>query len=334
MDNKEITKPMAWALISLLAISILVASTGVSNLVFSLRQSERQSDKKSQTASIATSDGFIKKVNFPNVFLVAKSAIVYDAGTEEILFEKNAEVQLPLASITKVMMVIVALDGLPEDSVVDINSQALNEEGQSGLREGQKWKLKDIVDLTLVESSNDGAAAIVAAWSAFKNKDTSLPKDNNISSDFLEAMNSKAKEIGLGQTYFLNETGLDKNAIVSGGYGSALDVAKMFSYAISKFGSSFEATRYREIQVSSLGKTEYIVKNTNTSVEQIPGIVASKTGYTDLAGGNLVILFDAGLGHPIVISVLGSTIDGRFEDVSELIRATLDYLGSENLYNN
>ncbi len=324
MDNKEITKSKAWALISLLALSIVIASTGVSNLVFSLRQP----DKKSQTASIATSDGFIKKVNFPNVSLVAKSAVVYDVRTGEILFDKNAEVQLPLASLTKVMMVIVALEGLPEDSVVDINNQALNEEGQSGFREGQEWKLKDIVDLTLVESSNDGAAAIAATWSAFKNKDVSLPKDSNMSSDFLVAMNAKSKEIGLGQTYFLNETGLDKNGIVSGGYGSALDVAKMFSYAVSKFGSAFEATRYREIQVSSLGKTNYVVKNTNTSVEQIPGIIASKTGYTDLAGGNLAILFDAGLGHPIAVSVLGSSKEGRFEDISALVRATLYYLES------
>lgn len=324
MDNKEITKPKAYALISFLALSIIIASTGVSNLVFSLRQP----DKKSQTASIVTSDGFIKKVNFPNVPLVAKSAVVYDAREGEILFDKNAQVQLPLASLTKVMMVIIALETLPEDYIVDINNQALGEEGQSGFREGQKWKLKDIVDLTLVESSNDGAAAIAAAWSAFKNKDLSSAKDENGAIDFVKAMNAKAKEIGLGQTYFLNETGLDKNSIVSGSYGSALDVAKMFSYAVSKFGASFEATRYGEIKVSSLGKTNYVVKNTNTSVEQIPGIIASKTGYTDLAGGNLVILFDAGLGHPITISVLGSSKEGRFEDVLALVKATLDYLGT------
>ena len=55
-------------------------------------------------------------------------------------------------------------------------------------------------------------------------------------------------------------------------------------------------------------------------------LIASKTGYTDLAGGNLVIAFDAGFNHPIIVSVLGSTIDGRFTDAEALVWAALAYL--------
>lgn len=323
MDNKKITKPKAYALIALLALSIVLASTGVSNLAFSLSQL----DKKSQIASITTADGFIKKVNFPNVPIGGKAAVVYDVLNEEILFDKNADIQLPLASLTKIMMVFVARDILSEDAIVEINTNFLNEEGDSRLRDGQKWRLKDIIDLTLVESSNDGAAAIAGAWVTFQKENSRLAgKDEK--SAFVEAMNTKAKKLELSQTYFLNETGLDKNEFISGGYGSARDTAKMFSYAVLKFGSAFEATRYDKVKVSSLGKTEYVAKNTNTSVEKIPGIIASKTGYTDLAGGNLVIMFDAGLGHPIAISVLGSSKEGRFEDVSALVQATLNYIGA------
>lgn len=325
MKNKEITKPKAYALIALLAVSVVLASTGVSKLATSLRASQPES----QTASITTADGFIKKVNFPNVPISGKAAVVYDVLNKEVLFDKNAEIQLPLASLTKVMMVFVARDILSEDTIVEINSSILSEEGDSRLRDGQKWRLKDIIDLTLVESSNDGAAAIAGAWLAFQKENSSFEgKDGK--SAFVEAMNEKVKELGLEQTYFLNETGLDKNEFISGGYGSARDTAKLFSLAVGKFPVTFEATRYSATNVSSIGNTNYKLKNTNSSVEKIPGIIASKTGYTDLAGGNLVIMFDAGLGRPIAISVLGSSKEGRFEDVSALVFATLDYIGSEN----
>ena len=64
------------------------------------------------------------------------------------------------------------------------------------------------------------------------------------------------------------------------------------------------------------------VINTNDLVDQIPGMIGSKTGYTDLAGGNLVLLVDIGIDHPIAIAVLGSTRDERFSDVKKLIDAT------------
>jgi D-alanyl-D-alanine carboxypeptidase len=62
-------------------------------------------------------------------------------------------------------------------------------------------------------------------------------------------------------------------------------------------------------------------------VNRFPDLLLSKTGYTDLAGGNLVIVYDAGINHPIAIVVLGSTEDGRFTDVSQLIAATLAHFG-------
>ena len=66
--------------------------------------------------------------------------------------------------------------------------------------------------------------------------------------------------------------------------------------------------------------------STNAFIDKIPNVIASKTGYTDLAGGNLVVAFDAGLNRPIIISVLGSSQEGRFADALKLIDATIKQL--------
>lgn len=318
MDDR-ISQPTAYFLVGLLALSIVFTSAGVSQLVNSREKAAEV------PASIVTADGYVKKVDFPNVPLVARAAVVYDVKRGEVLFEKNARAQLPLASLTKIMMALTARDELPKDAVVTINEEFLQEEGNNGFRDGQEWKLSDILDATLVESSNDGAAAIAGAYAAFQKEATEVEEGM----DFVSLMNEKAKALGLEQTYFLNPTGLDTSASVSGGYGSAHDMAKLFSFAIQKFPDAFEATRYKDIVVSSLGKTEYTISNTNDAIDQIPGLVASKTGYTDLAGGNLVILFDAGPMHPVAVAVLGSTLDGRFSDTISLVDATLRYLGEQ-----
>ena len=69
-----------------------------------------------------------------------------------------------------------------------------------------------------------------------------------------------------------------------------------------------------------------MAKNTNIDVEKIPGLLASKTGYTTLAGGNLVVAFDASIGRPIIVVVLGSSQEGRFKDVQSLVNASIKYV--------
>ncbi len=76
----------------------------------------------------------------------------------------------------------------------------------------------------------------------------------------------------------------------------------------------------------SLNALKHIVKNTNEQIASIPSFLGGKTGYTDLAGGNLVVAFSAGVDRPIVISVLGSTAEERFSDIEKLIWATFEYL--------
>ena len=261
---------------------------------------------------------------FDGLTLQASSTFVYDVKNKREIFSKNGDAQLPLASLTKIMMAVTALSILPKNTVVTINQEFLKSEGDSGLYDNERWKLEDLIDITLLQSSNDGASAIASVAGASGH---SVISDNFGRGPFIDAMNNKAKELGLDQTYFLNPTGLDEGVSVYAAYGSARDVSVLFSHAISTYPQIFDVTRSSDHEFSSLSAITHKVKNTNTFVNKIPSLLASKTGYTDLAGGNLVIAFDAGVNRPIVVSVLGSTEQGRFDDVEKLVWSTLEYLG-------
>ena len=260
---------------------------------------------------------------YSGLSLSARAVDVYDLAEKREIYSINGDAQLPLASLTKIMMAVTALSLLPENTVVTINPQALEVEGNSGLFGNERWSLKDLLGLTLLESSNDGATAVALAADA---AGQGIVSDNFGQGPFVDAMNRKARELGLSQTYFLNPTGLDENQFVSGAYGSARDVATLFSYALNTYPSIFDVTRYDSGSFASLGSLTHTVKNTDIVVDKISSLLGSKTGYTDLAGGNLAIAFDAGPNHPIVISVLGSTEQGRFDDTLKLVAATLEYL--------
>ncbi len=264
---------------------------------------------------------------YSKISLSARSAFVLDVKTGKELFNLNGDAQLPLASLTKIMMAVRALSLASESQIITIDPGFLESEGDSGLFANERWTLKGLIDLTLLESSNDGANAVASVVGAFgqENAPYDLSREQ-----FVNAMNKKATELGLTQTYFLNPTGLDENAFVSGAYGSARDMANLFAFALKTYPQLFGVTRYDSREFESLSLLKHNVKNTNTFVGNIPSLLGSKTGYTDLAGGNLVIAFDAGVDRPIVISILGSTEQGRFEDAEKLVWSTLDFLGEAN----
>lgn len=273
----------------------------------------------------ATATATASPVNpFDGLNLEAKAAYVWDIDGNKALYAKKAEAQLPLASLTKIMTALVALDRAPAESIVTIQKKFFKNEGDQGLRAAERWRLKDIVEFTLVASSNDGADAVASASAAssFFAPDERGPSE----SSFTDSMNAKARRIGLRQTYFTNDTGLDRSEAMSGAYGSARDVARLFAYALFAIPEVLEATRYEKVKFTSLNAIVHKAENTNPLVSKIPGLIASKTGFTDLAGGNVVIAFDAGPGKPIVVSVLGSSFDGRFTDMEKLVWATLRYL--------
>lgn len=262
---------------------------------------------------------------FEEVNLEAKSAYVFDIVKNEVIYKKNEFAQLPLASVTKLMMALTAMELVPESSRITIDRDFLREEGDTGLLAGESWRLKDLLDFSLMVSSNDGARSIASVIGALNLQSNNYDLGRK---DFILKMNDQAQKLGLKQTYFINESGLDDIAS-SGGYGSAIDVSKLMQYMLINYPKILEATKYDTMNILSLEKS-HVAKNTNINVNQIPGLLASKTGYTEMAGGNLVVAFDHSIGRPIIVVVLGSTIDGRFTDVLKLVKASQRYISEVN----
>lgn len=262
----------------------------------------------------------IEEPAIKDINISAKSAFVYDLSSRKVLYKKNELEQLPLASLTKLMMALTAIDLLPKDAKITIRNEFLSEEGDSGLLANESWKLSDLLDFSLVSSSNDGARSIASVIGAtqLNTKDYDLGRK-----EFIRRMNIKAQDLGLANTYFVNESGLDIGS-ASGGYGTARDVASLIEYIIKNKPEIVEATKYSKITVNSDSK-KHSAKNTNNGIDEIPGAILSKTGYTSMAGGNLAVAFDASMGKPIIVVVLGSTQEERFEDVKTLVNASLDY---------
>lgn len=259
---------------------------------------------------------------YENMVLEAKSAIVWDVVNETVVFNKHADLRLPLASVTKLMTALVASELLESSDTVAISLDALLTEGDSGFRDGEEFTVQDLIDLTLITSSNDGAAALSTAAGA-------LIDSNNPEGVFVRAMNVRAQELGLTNTEFYNSTGLDISDTEAGAYGSARDMAHLMAHIVNIARDSVALTNSDEIRVNNRDGSYHVAHNTNGFVNNIDGLIASKTGYTELAGGNLVIAFNASLNRPIVIAVLGSSYAGRFEDTQKLVEKTRQLISNE-----
>jgi D-alanyl-D-alanine carboxypeptidase len=222
------------------------------------------------------------------------------------------------------MTAVVASESAPLYTTVSITKDDLSAEGNSGLKVGERWSLRDLLSFTLVSSSNDGAKALASVASRDGTFTQKAGKDQNRSADFVLKMNQEAQNLKLTQTFFLNETGLDVSSTTSGAYGSARDVADLLSYVLVRYGEIIEDTTYERIDIPSLDQTHHAI-NTNKALRAIPGIVASKTGFTDLSGGNLAVVFEIAPSHPIIAVVLGSTPTGRFTDMSLIASTALVY---------
>ena len=262
---------------------------------------------------------------FLNISLEAKAAYVYDVNSQKTLFALNENGVLPLASLTKLMTAVIASELLPSGTVVTVGKTDIENEGDSGLFINERWKLSDIIGFTLMTSSNDGASALAAAAGSLGQNAYGEPTEES-KRKFVDAMNTKAETLGLRGTHFFNESGLDVDGEISGGYGTARDVALLMAHVVKIAYRNIESTTLVRTTMTSLDNIRHHATNTNEAINTIPGVIASKTGYTDLAGGNLAIAFDAGLSHPVVVVVLGSTREGRFKDAEALTWAALEEL--------
>jgi D-alanyl-D-alanine carboxypeptidase len=265
---------------------------------------------------------------FSHAAVDAQSVYIWDATDDTVIYARDENTPRPLASLTKLMTMDTALSILPPDATVTINPAFLEQEGDNGLYTNETWKLSNLVNFSLVVSSNDGAEAIASVAGAFH---LASPDDYTVGlADFIDDMNAKAQTLGLTTLHFKNPTGLDPVDGGDGGLGSAKDVARLMYYTLKTYPVILEDTRDTSVDIAS---EQYVhdAVNTDEAIPTIPGLIASKTGYTARAGGNLVVAMDAGLGRTIIISVLGSTYAGRFTDMSVLASSTLAYVQAGNL---
>lgn len=251
--------------------------------------------------------------------VMARSAVVYDLTTHTVLYGKNETAVRPLASLTKLLTVYTALTQLSKNTPVVITENALAPEGDSGLNVGETISLGALERLALVASSNDAAQAIALAYAERTSKSsTSL-------------MASAISSLGLSDVRATNPTGLDVSSDISGGYGSAISVATLAEHILLLDPALALATTRPSVTVRSIDAGAHTLHNTNQDMRSIPNPLLSKTGFTDLAGGNLVVVLDVGINHPVAIVVMGSTKEGRFEDVLNLVDNTLDYFAPARL---
>lgn len=196
----------------------------------------------------------------------ARSACVIDFETGTILYEKSAYKKRPMASTTKVMTAILAIESIPLDANVKISGKAANMGGSvMGIKEGSTVSMKDLLYGLLLCSGNDAAVAIAEHISGSTEA-------------FAELMNQKANEIGAYETSFSNPHGLD----AENHYTTAYDLAKITRYAL-------HLTTFNQI----ISTREYVYqgrtfRNTNEMLGAYDGADGVKTGFTGLAGRCLV----------------------------------------------
>ena len=196
---------------------------------------------------------------------VSRSAILIEADTGEVIFEKNSHERLPMASTTKIMTALVALENGDCDKKISVSPKACGIEGSSiYLTAGEKLTLEDLLYALMLESANDAAAAIAYEISGGID-------------EFAALMNKKAVELGLSDTHFTNPHGLDNEAH----YTTASDLAKLTAHAMKndRFRKIVSTYKY---QIPMNGDGVRVLLNHNKL------LIGVKTGFTKRSGRCLV----------------------------------------------
>lgn len=242
----------------------------------------------------------------------ASTVLVKNITTNTVLYEKNAHEILPLASLTKLITAITIRDmqkswkGLPTMIQLKSNGKALNTADRK-IRTGGYFKIDDAISYMLLTSSN---------FTAYSLSSQIIPVQN-----FVSYMNFVAKKNGAKDTQFVNATGLtevDKLGIHHNSTGTATDILTILETIYNTYPDLMSSTVQTQAFVTkqSTGQS-VVVENTNTALDQIPGIILGKTGFTDDAGGNLALLIQRGdVIYGLII--MNSTIEERFSDAAYL----------------
>ena len=204
--------------------------------------------------------------------LYAQSAVLIDADAGRVLYAKDAEHQRPMASTTKIMTLILALENANPDDVVTVSDYAASmPDVQLHLRAGEHYRLGDLLYSMMLESHNDSACAVAEQVGGSVEA-------------FAQMMNRKAAEIGLHNTYFITPNGLDAEKDGNIHSTTAYDLAKIAAYAIQN-RDFLNLVATRSAQFCELGEgRSFSVYNRDRFLDMMDGALGVKTGFTNKAG--------------------------------------------------
>ena len=257
--------------------------------------------------------------------LTAKSAFIMEKNTGSILYEDNADVKRPIASITKLMPMYIIFEEIDKgnmklDDKITVNEIGAGIDGSGvGLVIGEAFTVKEMLTAIAVQSANDCVYAMAA------HIDGTLDK-------FVERMNNTAKELGLKNTVFGDPAGLDND-----GHSTARDIAEFCKIFLDKHPEVVDYTSIWSAPFRKGQPNEMTIYNTNQLIRDKASnsIVGMKTGFTTPAGYCLAAFYD-GINNELISVVLGSNSDeDRFVDSDKLIKYALskyDYMRITNEY--
>lgn len=222
--------------------------------------------------ALALMFSFCKDASAEQISVSAQSAILIETSSDKIVYEKNAYAKLPMASTTKIMTALCAIENSYTNKIVEVDKRAVGTEGSSiYLAYGEKISVRDLLYGLLLHSGNDAAEALAYAVSGSREK-------------FVDLMNKTAKKIGAENTHFTNPSGLYDDEH----YTTSHDLALIASYAMkNELFAKIVSTKSAKISNGDKGY-DRILSNHNKLLRLYPGCIGVKTGYTKKCGRCLV----------------------------------------------
>ncbi|MEI6144515.1 MAG: D-alanyl-D-alanine carboxypeptidase family protein [Candidatus Berkelbacteria bacterium] len=235
------------------------------------------------------------KINSPKPNILSKEYALIDASSGVIFSSKNPDAHVPIASTTKIMSAVVALENYKLDDVATISLKATQQiPTVVNLRAGEKITISELLHCMLIKSGNDSAYAIGAHMDP-----TGTEADYQI---FVDRMNAKAKELGMNDTHYMDPAGLSDD-----GYSSAADLATITRYALKNptFREIVDTQNY--VATNTTKTIFHPIENSNRLVTsyQYPGAIGVKTGFTDAASHCLVGAATRN-NHTLIAVILGT----------------------------
>jgi serine-type D-Ala-D-Ala carboxypeptidase (penicillin-binding protein 5/6) len=306
--NLKIVVTVVLMLITTVGI-LLGLPQAVSLTQSAVAQSANIPNNKIAYAQLAPTPAPTPQVNIPKSKgyvappVTATAVEIVDLASGYVLYAKDANKRVPIASTTKVMTAMVGSEYFQPTSVLQVGSAATVDGSSMGLKLGEQITYRNVLYGLMLNSGNDAAYAI----------STNYPGGT---AAFVAAMNQKAKDLGLNDTHFDNPAGFDS----PNHYSSASDLAKIAAFA-QKDQQFDRIIATKETEVASVDKTHvHPLKNLNKLLGE-EGVLGMKTGTTPAAKESLITLVEQ-QGKRVIIVMLGS--EDRFGETKGLIKWTYD----------